>query len=68
MGTQLFARLIALVYLPDKHNIPIRIMVNPWDMVKLSVVVLLVAVLCYSLMQRMLRKMKIAEAIKLGED
>lgn len=68
VGTQLFARLIALVYLPDKHNIPIRIMVNPWDMVKLSVVVLLVAVLCYLLMQRMLRKMKIAEAIKLGED
>lgn len=68
LGTQLFARLIVLVYLPQKHNIPIRIFVNPWDMVKLCIIVLAVAILCYVLMQRALKKMKIAEALKLGED
>ena len=42
LGTVLFAKLVALVYLPRKHNIGIRIFVYGGDMAKLFVVVLLV--------------------------
>lgn len=68
IGTILFVRLITLVYLPEKHNITIRIFTNFWDMVKLFVVVFFVAIVCFTVMQRLLAKMKISEALKLGED
>lgn len=68
IGTILFVRLVTLVYLPGKHNLAIRIFTNPWDMAKLFAVVALVAFVCFAVMQRLLAKMKIAEALKLGED
>lgn len=68
LGTVLFAKLIALVYLPKKHNIGIRIFVYGGDMVKLFAVVLLVVLVCFFVIRKLLSGMKIAEALKLGED
>lgn len=68
LSTWLFVRLMALVYLPKKHNIPIRIYIYASDLVKLAVVVLAVVFLCYVILCVLLRKMKIAQALRLGED
>lgn len=68
LGTVLFAKLVALVYLPRKHNIGIRIFVYGGDMAKLFVVVLLVVLVCFFVIRKLLAGMKIAEALKLGED
>lgn len=68
LGTVLFAKLIALVYLPKKHNIGIRIFVYGGDMVKLFAVVLVVVLVCFFVIRKLLAGMKVAEALKLGED
>lgn len=68
LGTQLFVRLIALVYLPRKHNIAIRIRIYGVDMAKLFLVILAVVLVCFFALRRLLRNMKIAQALKLGED
>ncbi len=68
LSTWLFVRLMALVYLPKKHNIPIHIYIYASDLVKLAVVVLAVVFLCYVILCVLLRKMKIAQALRLGED
>lgn len=68
LGTLLFAKLIALIYLPEKHNIAIRIFVYGLDIAKLFGVVLLVVVICFFVIRKLLARMKIAEALKLGED
>ncbi|MGN0342184.1 MAG: ABC transporter permease [Roseburia sp.] len=68
ISTCLFVRLIALVYLPKKHNIAIRIYLYGADMMKLFVVIFLVMVLCAFILRGLLKNMKIAQALKLGED
>ncbi len=68
LGTLLFAKLIALIYLPEKHNIAIRIFVYGLDIAKLFAVVLLVVIVCFFVIRKLLAGMKIAEALKLGED
>lgn len=68
LSTQLFAGLIALVYLPRKHSIPIHIRIYGADMAKLFLVILAVVLVCFLVLRRLLRNMKIAQALKLGED
>lgn len=68
LTTWLFVRLMALVYLPKKHNIPIHIYIYASDLVKLAFVVFAVVLFCYLILCLLLRKMKIAQALRLGED
>ncbi len=68
IGTLLFAKLVALVYLPQEHNIAIRIVGQGEDMMKLFAVILFVVLICFLVLRKLLAGMKIAEALKLGED
>ncbi len=68
LGTGLFAKLIALIYLPQEHNIAVHIVRYGSDMIKLSVVILFVVLVCYLVIRRIIGGMKVAEALKLGED
>lgn len=68
LGTLLFAKLIALVYLPKEHNIALHIVGYGSDMIKLFAVILVVVLVCFIVIRRILAGMKIAEALKLGED
>lgn len=68
LGTILFVKLLALVYLPKKHNIAIRIFIYEGDIWKLFAVVFAVVALCLFVIWKLLSKMRIAEALKLGED
>lgn len=66
--TLLFVRLLMVVYLPQKHNIAIEIYIYPTDLLKLLAVLLAVMLFCYLIIWKILRSMKIAKALRLGED
>lgn len=68
LGTKLFVKLLTLVYLPQKHNIPIRIYIEEADFGKLLAVIAVVVLICFFVLRRLLQTMKIAQALKLGED
>lgn len=68
LSTWLFVRLIALIYLPEKHNIGIQICIYGADMAKLAAVILAVVLLCFMVLRLLLKNMKIAQALRLGED
>lgn len=68
ISTALFVKLVAIVYLPEAHSIDISIVVNPFDIVKLTIVVLLMFIICFIVLRTILKKMNITQALKLGED
>lgn len=68
LATLLFVRVMTRIYLPQKHNIPIKILLYYPDWVKLSGVLLVVFVVCCHLLKRLVANMKISRALKLGED
>lgn len=68
ISTVLFVKLVAIVYLPEAHSIDISIAVNPFDIVKLTIVVLLMFIICFIVIRTILKKMNITQALKLGED
>lgn len=68
LGTLLFAKLIALVYLPKEHNIALHVVSYGADIQKLFAVIMFMVVLCFIVIRKILAGMKIAEALKLGED
>ena len=68
LTTMLFVKLIAIVYLPETHNIPIALAVNPMDIIKLTAVVVVMFIACFIVIRTILKKMNITQALKLGED
>ncbi len=68
LSTVLFVQLITLVYLPKRHNIGLGIYVYGSDMIKLCAVILVVMLVCILVIRRILGRMNIAHALKLGED
>lgn len=68
LSTFLFAKLIAVVYLPESHNIAVRIFTDISDVVKIFAVVLAAVLICFIVIRQLLKNMKIAQALKLGED
>jgi putative ABC transport system permease protein len=68
LATFLFAKLLAVVYLPEKHNVSIEVLMGGSDMIKLFLVVLAVLVICLLILRNLVKNMKIAQALKLGED
>jgi putative ABC transport system permease protein len=66
--TKLFTGLIALVYLPEKHNIAVEIFISLPDMVKVAAVVLVMVLICIVIMRKIVGRMKITQALKMGED
>jgi putative ABC transport system permease protein len=68
ISTRLFVKLLALVYLPEKHNIALEGYIASGDMLKLVVIFAMVFVLCLTVLRRLVKNMKIVHALKLGED
>ena len=67
-ATALFVKLVAVVYLPEAHNIAISITVNLFDILKLTIVIVVMFVICFIVLRTILKKMNITQALKLGED
>ena len=68
LTTALFAKLISIVYLPRKHNLPIDIFFKADDIVKIAVIICITFGMCFIIMSRTVRKMDITRALKMGED
>lgn len=68
LATILFVKLVSIVYLPEEHNISLEIFTNGWDMARLFIIIVLMFIICLSVLRSLLKNMKIAQALKLGED
>ena len=68
LASVLFIPLLALVYLPEKHNISITMHFLGMDLLQIAGVLLVAAVICFVVLLRILKNMKIAQALKMGED
>lgn len=66
--TAMFVRLISIIYLPQKHNIGVNVYIYPSDMLELAGVLFVAVAVCYVVISRLLKSMKIAQALRLGED
>lgn len=66
--TALFTKLISIVYLPKKHNIPIRIYVEAGDIVKITTIFVFAFLICFIIMKRNVKNMNIIKALKMGDD
>ena len=68
LTTGLFINIFASVYLPQKHNIPVGIFIDVWDYIRLGIVLILTFALCFVIIRSIVKRLKITEVIKLGED
>ena len=66
--TLLFTKLISVVYLPKKHNMPIEIFIKAEDSIKMAVIIGAAFALCFAVMSRTVKNMNITKALKMGED
>lgn len=67
-ATAMFVRLISIIYLPQKHNIGVNVYIYSSDMLELTGVLFVAVAVCYVVISRLLKSMKIAQALRLGED
>ena len=68
VATLLFAKLFSVVYLPEKHAVTLSTYVSGMDFLRLAVIIGSAMILCFVIIRRMIRRMKITDALKLGED
>jgi putative ABC transport system permease protein len=68
IGAKLFVPLIQLAYSPTYSTIEAMVITSASDMVRIGLCVLLMLIICFVLLGRILSRMKIAQALKLGED
>ncbi|MBQ8165908.1 MAG: ABC transporter permease, partial [Lachnospiraceae bacterium] len=68
VSTLLFVKLFGIVYLPEKHNLDIYIYFEMGDIVKLSVVIVLMILVCILVLRKLIKSLNITQALKLGEE
>ncbi len=68
LTTVLFGKLLALVYLPQKHNVPLTVFVDKKDVLVLFGIILAVFLFCLMILRKLIASLKIAQALKMGED
>ncbi|MCM1158070.1 MAG: FtsX-like permease family protein [Bacteroidales bacterium] len=66
--SKIFISLITIAYSPESHCLEFKLYSSPFDMVRIGAVVILMLGVCVSVLWRIIAKMKIAQALKLGED
>ncbi|MCR4683994.1 MAG: ABC transporter permease [Lachnospiraceae bacterium] len=68
LTTFLFTKLISIVYLPRKHNLPLTIFVRASDSVRIIATIAVSFLVCFFIMRRLIRDLNITKALKMGED
>ena len=68
LASHLYIPMIQIAYAGDNQALPLELMTKASDMVRLFVIVALVFVVCISVLVSIVNKLKISEALKLGED
>ena len=64
----MFIPLIEIAYSPAEQTLPTKIFVESGDIIRISVVVGLMLIGCLAVISVLLSKIKINQALKLGED
>ena len=60
--------MVSIVYLPAKHSIPMTLKILGSDVMKPVVIILLALLAAFLIISRIIRKMRISETLKMGED
>lgn len=68
LSSVMYIPLILLTYLPKKHNLPIQITTQLSDMIRLGVCIGFMLFICFIVIRTILKKMKITQVLKLGEE
>ena len=68
VATVLFAKLFSVVYLPEKHAVGLEMHISGADFLRLGIIIGGAMIACFIIIRRIVRRMKITEALKLGED
>lgn len=68
LAAYLYVPLIMIAYLPERHALNLNVITDVKDMVQIGVVVLLMLAVCFVVLSHVVKNMKIAQALKLGED
>ena len=68
VATILFAKLFSVVYLPEKHAVELAMHISGSDFLRLGIIIGGAMIICFIIIRQIVRRMKITEALKLGED
>ena len=66
--SKIFISLITIAYAPEAHCLEYKLFTSALDMVRIGVVIVVMLGVCIFVLSKMLKGMKIAQALKLGED
>lgn len=68
VATRFFIGVIALVYFPRKHNLPIAIINRVSDVGEIAIILSIAFIICFVIMSRDIKKMDITKALKMGDN
>ncbi|MCM1105715.1 MAG: FtsX-like permease family protein [Blautia sp.] len=68
LASRLFVPVVSLVYLPGRHNLPIRWQTDVSDFFYLAVLLAALMLAVAGMLMYMVSRLKIAQALRLGED
>ena len=68
LSASLYDKIISIIYLPEKHTIPVEISMPMADIVKPVVVILAALFVAFIIISRIIKGLKISETLKMGED
>ncbi len=68
LATVLFAKVFSVVYLPENHAVELSTYTSGMDFLRIGIVIGTAVILCFFIIRSIIRRMKVTEALKLGED
>ena len=68
LASYLFNDLIAIIYLPEMHNVPLTVVLSLSDVLKPVLVFLVILMAALMVIIRILKNMNISESLKMGDD
>ena len=68
LASQLYIPLLMIVYLPKKHALSFEVTSTVTDMARIGGALFVMLFVCFGVLAAVVSKMKIAQALKLGED
>lgn len=68
IAAYLYIPLVMIAYLPQKHAIAVSVITAAKDMAQIGGVVAVMLSVCFVVLSKVVKSMKIAQALKLGED
>ncbi len=68
LSSKLFVPLIQIAYSASDQALPLKLITLPGDMIRMFVIIMIMILLCFIVLARQIASLKIAQALKLGED